>query len=81
MDARRAAAGLDSRRSPRHACGGNGGAKAGATATAPATTATAATTDVLTTYHNDNQRTGQNLTETLLTTSNVNQSGFSACST
>jgi hypothetical protein len=39
------------------------------------TAAAAATTDVIT-YHNDNQRTGENLTETLLTPSNVKQSGF-----
>lgn len=39
------------------------------------TAAAAASSDVIT-YHNDNQRTGQNLTETLLTASNVKQSGF-----
>lgn len=57
------------------ACGGNGGGMAGVTATAPATSTAAATTDVIT-YHNDSQRTGQNLTETLLTPSSVKQSGF-----
>ncbi|MGD0504780.1 MAG: pyrrolo-quinoline quinone [Steroidobacteraceae bacterium] len=37
--------------------------------------ATASTTDVVT-YHNDNQRTGQNLAETVLTVANVKQSAF-----
>jgi archaellin len=39
------------------------------------TAASAAASDVLT-YHNDNQRTGQNLKETLLTPSSVKESGF-----
>jgi hypothetical protein len=44
-------------------------------ATLTVNAAVAATTDVLT-YHNDIARTGQNLTESTLTTSNVNSSTF-----
>src|SRR3984957_18400187 len=66
------------------ACGGGGGSSA---ATAPAATAPAAaaaattpitpamSTDVVT-YKNDVQRTGQNTTESVLTTTNVNMSTF-----
>ncbi|MGB0061466.1 hypothetical protein, partial [Candidatus Binatus sp.] len=46
-------------------------ATATTTPTATATSTAAVPTDVLT-YHNDNERTGQNLTESVLTTSNIN---------
>ena len=46
-------------------------ATATATPTATATSTAAVLTDVLT-YHNDNERTGQNLTESVLTTTNIN---------
>src|SRR5690242_14714623 len=43
--------------------------------TAPAPTNPATATDVVT-YKNDNARTGQNLTESVLTLANVNQTSF-----
>jgi hypothetical protein len=46
-----------------------------ATKTTPPAPPTTTGTDV-TTYHNDNARSGQNLTETILTPSNVNSSSF-----
>jgi hypothetical protein len=52
-------------------CNSNSPAKQSATPPPPATNGTNVTT-----YHNDNARSGQNLTETILTPSNVNSSGF-----
>ena len=41
-----------------------------------AAASTAASQTAVTTYHNDNSRTGQNVQETILNTSNVNSTSF-----
>jgi len=51
------------------------GSKTSSAAVLTVTAAVSATTDVVT-YHNDNQRTGQNLAETTLMPSNVTKSNF-----
>ena len=52
-------------------CGGSGGSSQASTPTEPSSPATTNHT-VVSTYHNDNARTGANITETLLTPANVN---------
>jgi hypothetical protein len=57
------------------ACGGSTNSTTGSPTPTPSPTPSPSSIDV-TTYHYDNQRTGQNLTETTLTTANVTQSKF-----
>ena len=58
------------------ACGGGGGSSSGGATTTPTTPTTPSVGTDVTTYKNDVQRTGQNLTESVLTTSNVASSTF-----
>jgi hypothetical protein len=58
------------------ACGGGGGSSSGGATTTPTTPTTPSAGTDVTTYKNDVQRTGQNLTESVLTTSNVASSTF-----
>jgi len=58
------------------ACGGGGGSSSGGATTTPTTPTTPSVGTDVTTYKNDVQRTGQNLTESVLTTRNVASSTF-----